>query len=89
MEKFEFEFNYRGYHYAAECQRFPLDGSSELHVTPLDTDMFETFGVRIMQLQADGSISTEVPAPAEERDYILALADGVAAYYNNPQQRSN
>lgn len=89
MTKFEFDFRFQGYDYAAECQAFSIDGSTALHVTPLDDDIFENFGVRILLLTSDGSIEAEVPALTEEKDYILALADGLADYFNNEQQSTN
>lgn len=86
MTQFEFDFNFQGYPYKASCRAFPIDGSTELHVTPLDQEIFEGFGMRILSLLSDGSITAPVPVHAEERDYIVALAEGLANHYNNETQ---
>lgn len=83
MTKFEFGFHFQGIPVSAECEVFPIDGSTELHVSPLDVAIFETFGKRILHLNSDGSITATVPDPAEERDYIFALAEGLANHFNN------
>ena len=83
MTRFEFEFIFQDFSYTAECRAFPIDGSTELHVTPLDTQIFESFGKRILSLTSDGSITASVPAPSEERDYVLAVAEGLSNHFNN------
>jgi hypothetical protein len=89
MTQFEFDFQFQGYPYSAQCRAIPIDGSTELHVTPLDTDIFAGFGIRVLTLMSDGSITAPVPAPTEERDYILALADGLANYFNSEPKSTN
>ncbi len=86
---FEFDFNFQDNHYTAECRVFPIDGSTEVQVTPLNSELFEIFGVRILMLTSDGSVSANVPALPDERDYILALADGLSSYLNNESYNAN
>jgi hypothetical protein len=89
MKKFEFDFEFQGYRYTAECMSIPIDGSTELHVTPLDSEIFGAFGVRTLILMNDGSISAPVPSPSEERDYIYALAEGLSNYFSSEPKSSN
>lgn len=83
MLKFSFPFVYNDNEYQADCQPFPLDGTTELHVTPNDSDLFHQFGIRVLQQASDGSISASLPYPADEREYLMSLAEGVAAYFDD------
>jgi hypothetical protein len=85
MEKFEFEFQYESNVYTAECIVFPIDGTSELHIAPRDPEIFERFGIRILMMRSDGSITTAVPASGDEKTYVMCLAEGLADFYNNQQ----
>lgn len=83
MLKFSFPFLYHGKEYEADCQPFPLDGTTELHTTPNDPALFHRFGVRILSQASDGTISTPLSSPADEQDYLMALAEGVASYFDD------
>lgn len=89
MLKFPFPFVYQDREYEAECQPFPLDGTTDLHITPHDPDLFHLFGVRVLALAADGSISVALPPAAGERDYLMALAEGISAYFDDEQKTIN
>lgn len=87
MEAFTFPFVFQQVTYEAACQPFALDGTTELHLTPHDPDLFHRFGIRLLARTADGSISTALPPEPYERDYLMALAEGVSAYFDDqPQQ---
>jgi hypothetical protein len=86
MLKFAFHFIYEGSDYEAECLAFPLDGTTDLHITPHDTILFDRFGVRIFTQASDGIISTGLSAKSEERNYLLALAEGISAYFDDEQK---
>lgn len=85
MEKFEFDFQYKSNGYTAECTVFPIDGSSELHITPRDGDIYARFGTKVLMLKSDGSVTTTLPGSGEEKTYVMSLAEGLADFYNNQQ----
>jgi len=89
MLKVKFNFVYKDGEYGAECQPFPIDGTTELHITPHDPDLFHRFGVQILLQRADGSISTRLKPEPEEYEYLVALAEGVSAYFDDQQKSIN
>jgi len=87
MLKVKFNFAYKGSEYTAECQPFPIDGTTELHITPHDPDLFHRFGVQILLRRADGSITTSLKPEPEVHEYLVAIAEGISAYFDDQQKR--
>jgi hypothetical protein len=89
MLKFQFDFAYKGREYAAECQPFPIDGTTELHITPHDPDLFQRFGLQILLRRADGSLATRLNPEPEVHEYLVAIAEGISANFDDQQKRIN
>jgi hypothetical protein len=89
MEQFEFEFHFQDMLYTAECRAIPLDGTTELRVTPLDSDIYEVHGMSTLLLTSEGSIKAKISMGSEEREYLHALAEGLSDYYSNKSMGAN
>ena len=88
MRKFTFNFEYNGGSYDAECEPIPLDGTTALYITPLNDDLFNRYGTKILAQTADGRLTTTDLSGDEERRYLVAVGQGLVAHYNGEQRTS-